>query len=44
MLVTSEFIPTVYFGTLVSLAMFGGLAGNLIVLPLLLAFTSREAK
>lgn len=43
-LVASEFIPTVYFGALVSLAMFGGLAGNLIVLPLLLAFTSQEAK
>ena len=35
-LCTSEFIPTVYFGGLVCLAMLGGLAGNLVVLPLLL--------
>lgn len=35
-LATSEFIPTVYFGVLVTLAMLGGLAGNLIGLPLLL--------
>ncbi len=35
-LCTSQFIPTVYFGGLVSLAMLGGLAGNLIVLPLLI--------
>ena len=35
----SEFIPTVYFGSLVSLAMLGGLAGNLVVLPLLLTLT-----
>jgi predicted RND superfamily exporter protein len=33
---TSEFMPTVYFGVLVSLSMLGGLAGNLIILPLLL--------
>ncbi|MDG2382848.1 MAG: MMPL family transporter [Pirellulaceae bacterium] len=33
---TSEFIPTVYFGALVSLSMCGGLAGNLIVLPAML--------
>ncbi|MEM9353542.1 MAG: MMPL family transporter [Planctomycetota bacterium] len=32
----SEFIPTVYFGTLVSLSMVGGLIGNLIALPLLI--------
>ena len=32
-LATSEFVPTVYFGTLVSLSMLGGLAGNLVVLP-----------
>lgn len=37
----SQFIPTVYFGALVSLTMFGGMAGNLIVLPLLLQFTAR---
>jgi predicted RND superfamily exporter protein len=38
-LATSEFIPTVYFGALVSLAMFGGLVGNLLVLPLLIRLT-----
>ena len=32
----SEFIPTIYFGTLVSLSMVGGLVGNLLVLPLLI--------
>jgi predicted RND superfamily exporter protein len=41
-LCTSEFVPTIYFGALVSLAMFGGLAGNLIVLPLLLHWTERR--
>ncbi len=35
-LVISEFIPTVHFGLLVSVAMLGGLAGNLIALPILL--------
>lgn len=35
-LATSRFIPTVYFGALVTLAMLGGLIGNLIVLPLLI--------
>ncbi|MFO0898903.1 MAG: MMPL family transporter [Pirellulales bacterium] len=35
-LAMSEFIPTIYFGVLVSLTMLGGLAGNLVVLPLLL--------
>lgn len=35
-LATSEFVPTIYFGVLVSLAMLGGLAGNLVLLPLLL--------
>lgn len=41
---TSPFIPTVYFGALVSLAMLGGLAGNLVVLPVLLklAYPSRS--
>jgi hypothetical protein len=34
-------VPTIYFGVLVSLAMLGGLAGNLVVLPLLLAWTER---
>ena len=41
-LCTSEFVPTIYFGALVSLAMLGGLAGNLVVLPLLLHWTERE--
>jgi hypothetical protein len=35
-LLQSQFVPTIYFGALVSLAMFGGLLGNLVVLPLLL--------
>jgi predicted RND superfamily exporter protein len=35
-LATSQFLPTGYFGYLVSLAMFGGLLGNLVILPLLL--------
>ena len=34
----SEFAPTVYFGAMVCLAMFGGLVGNLILLPTLLRF------
>jgi len=41
-LCTSQFIPTVYFGALVSLAMLGGLFGNLIVLPLLLMLVDRR--
>jgi hypothetical protein len=41
-LITSEFVPTIYFGALVSLAMLGGLLGNLIVLPLLLTWTERD--
>lgn len=32
----SNFIPLIYFGILVSLAMLGGLLGNLVLLPLLL--------
>jgi hypothetical protein len=35
-------VPTIYFGVLVSLAMLGGLCGNLLVLPLLLRLVSRE--
>ena len=38
----SSFIPTVYFGSLVSLAMLGGLAGNLVILPLLMRLVSRR--
>jgi predicted RND superfamily exporter protein len=36
----SHFVPTIYFGALVGLTMLGGLAGNLIVLPLLLALAA----
>jgi predicted RND superfamily exporter protein len=35
-LTMSQFIPLVYFGVLVSVAMLGGLAGNLFLLPLML--------
>lgn len=38
----SQFVPTIYFGVLVSLAMFGGLLGNLVVLPLLLTVAYRH--
>ena len=40
----SEFTPTIYFGALVSLTMLGGLAGNLLVLPLLLRWITRPAQ
>jgi predicted RND superfamily exporter protein len=36
-LAQSQFVPTIYFGVLVSLAMLGGLLGNLVMVPLLLA-------
>ena len=39
-LATSQFVPTIYFGVLVSLTMLGGLAGNLVVLPLLLRYVT----
>ncbi|MEM9659884.1 MAG: RND family transporter, partial [Planctomycetota bacterium] len=32
-LCVSDFVPTIYFGALVSLSMLGGLIGNLIALP-----------
>ena len=32
----SNFIPLIYFGVLVSVAMIGGLLGDLVLLPLLL--------
>jgi predicted RND superfamily exporter protein len=38
----SDFVPTVYFGTLVSLSMIGGLMGNLLVLPLLIQWLDRS--
>lgn len=41
-LATSKFTPTVYFGSLVSLAMLGGLLGNLVILPILLRIGYRE--
>jgi predicted RND superfamily exporter protein len=41
-LVTSEFVPTIYFGALMSLALLGGLFGNLIALPLLVSWTERD--
>jgi predicted RND superfamily exporter protein len=42
-LTLSHFIPLVYFGILVSVAMLGGLAGNLFLLPLLLTYVDRES-
>ncbi|MBD3673123.1 MAG: MMPL family transporter [Planctomycetaceae bacterium] len=42
-LTVSQFIPLVYFGFLVSLAMIGGLAGNLILLPMMLSLIYRDA-
>jgi len=42
-LCVSQFIPTIYFGVLVAFAMLGGLAGNLVILPLLLQAVTRES-
>lgn len=42
-LITSDFVPTIYFGAMMSLAMLGGLLGNLIVLPLLLSWIERDS-
>ena len=42
-LATSNFTPTVYFGSLVSLAMLGGLLGNLVILPVLLRMVIRDS-
>ena len=41
-LITSDFVPTIYFGALMSLAMLGGLLGNLLILPLLLSWTEHD--
>jgi predicted RND superfamily exporter protein len=41
-LAMSRFVPLVYFGVLVSLAMLGGLIGNLLLLPLLLPLVDRD--
>lgn len=40
-LTLSNFVPTIHFGLLVSLAMVGGLVGNLVVLPVLLRVVYR---
>jgi predicted RND superfamily exporter protein len=40
----SNFIPTIYFGLLTSLTMLGGLAGNLLLLPLLLRVVGGRGK
>ncbi len=40
-LTLSNFIPLVYFGVLVSVAMLGGLIGNLVLMPLLLRVVER---
>ena len=37
-LTTSNFVPLIYFGALVSIAIAGGLAVNLLLIPLLLQF------
>jgi len=42
-LCTSQFVPIVYFGALVSIAMIGGLVGNLFLLPLLITWVERDA-
>jgi predicted RND superfamily exporter protein len=39
-LTLSEFIPLVYFGGLLSLSMLGGLVSDLVMLPLLLRWTT----
>ena len=41
-LTASEFIPLVYFGALLSLSMIGGLISDLILLPLLLRWTTKD--
>lgn len=41
-LCVSEFVPTVYFGALVSLSMVGGMLGNLLLLPLLIKTAVRS--
>jgi predicted RND superfamily exporter protein len=43
-LATSMFVPTIYFGVLVSLAMLGGLLGNLVMLPILLTIWGRAGR
>ncbi len=43
-LTTSEFIPLVYFGALLSFSLIGGLISDLILLPLLLRWTTKEIR
>jgi predicted RND superfamily exporter protein len=43
-LTVSEFIPLVYFGAILSLSMVGGLISDLVLLPLLLRWTTRTPK
>jgi len=43
-LTLSNFIPLVYFGILVSVAILGGLIGNLLLLPVLLRWVDRRPK
>jgi hypothetical protein len=43
-LTVSHFIPLVHFGILVSVAILGGLAGNVLLLPILLRLGNRPAK
>ena len=43
-LASSKFTPTVYFGSLVSLAMLGGLLGNLVILPILLPLGAKKER
>ncbi|WP_339909706.1 efflux RND transporter permease subunit [Symmachiella dynata] len=42
-LTLSHFIPLIYFGVLVSVAMLGGLIGNLVLLPLLLRLAEGQS-
>ena len=42
-LTLSHFVPLIYFGILVSVAMAGGVAGNLVLLPVLLRWIERPA-
>jgi hypothetical protein len=42
-LALSHFVPLIYFGVLVSLAMIGGLLGNLLLLPAFVPWVDRDA-
>ncbi|MBM83364.1 MAG: hypothetical protein CMJ78_22615 [Planctomycetaceae bacterium] len=42
-LTLSHFIPLIYFGILVSVAMVGGLLGNLVLLPLLISWVEKDS-